>query len=372
MKNCLSNITVPSPMQLTQYEFILTDDCNIRCKYCFDDYYSGRSGCSESYSNESIESIIDFIEATASKNHPILFSMFGGEPLVVLEKLKQLTEAIEKISGRFVDHSFSINTNMMLLNAETLEYLRKYKYKIIVSLDGIKEAHDINRVDRAGEGTWDKAVSKLRMILKGIHDVKERREISALMVVNSSNFKLLERGFEFLNALGVSINILFDYTEELTKEHYESMERQLHNLFVKKQNRNFSMWSRIERESTPCFCFKPSSSVTIAPNGSLYFCHQFVPKMADETTDESFPFGNIFEGYTNYRNTSHIAKRVRTLPDSCKSCSAKEWCRGGCIAGNYHSAKSLEVNPESTQCRIHKLVQQIHDEAYPGGKSNAL
>ncbi len=56
---------------------------------------------------------------------------------------------------------FVICTNLTLMDAPTLEYLKKERVTISSSLDGPREVHDRHRILRTGEGTYDRFMENL-------------------------------------------------------------------------------------------------------------------------------------------------------------------------------------------------------------------
>ena len=60
----------PNNIQIHNYELILTENCNLRCKYCFDDAFSNRTSCSYNYNMniDIIDDLINFINETQDPN----------------------------------------------------------------------------------------------------------------------------------------------------------------------------------------------------------------------------------------------------------------------------------------------------------------
>jgi uncharacterized protein len=74
-------------------------------------------------------------------------SWFGGEPLLALDIIEELSEAIVEWTNRHgVTYQAEMSTNGYYLSKETLQRLLKYKVnRFMVTLDGSKDVHDSRR-----------------------------------------------------------------------------------------------------------------------------------------------------------------------------------------------------------------------------------
>jgi len=352
-------INKPKNLSINYYELILTENCNLRCKYCFDDAFSDRTICNYNYTMQldMIDDILLFIKETCSESPSISF--FGGEPTMNWEFIKKFVE--KSLNNKF---KYTMNSNLLLLNSDMIEFMLKHKIYPIISLDGTRKSHDINRITQNNTGSWDQTmkifpelISKFKYI--GIIP-------TVLMVVSNNNYQYLEESYEFLISLGVNVNILYNFNVEYTDEAYTSIEKQLTSLFKIKKlppyvdainrilNNNFYMQQN--------FCHKPNSVTTIAPNGKLFFCHQLVPKMKDFDDNYNEFYGDIYTGYYNNEYYSKLTERVNIdkfkINKICETCPAVDWCKGGCLAamrinsGNYNI-----ISP--VLCKINLILNKI-------------
>ncbi|MBU1141327.1 MAG: hypothetical protein KKG64_02265, partial [Firmicutes bacterium] len=76
-------------------------------------------------------------------------------------------------------------TNGTLLSLDTVDKLRKAGVLFGVSIDGIKRAHDLNRIDYRGLGTH-------KTILKNIKKIKDRTLLGAAVTLTDSNKDLVQ------------------------------------------------------------------------------------------------------------------------------------------------------------------------------------
>ena len=136
---------IPEGVKIQHYELILNEDCNMRCKYCFDDIYSGRKpiDIKTKMDLNMIDDIFNFIIKTRDEKVITRISFFGGEPLTNWEFISEFLDRSDNFG--FIT-SYGMTTNGTLLNKEKIDKLLKYNVGIGISIDGGKEAHNKKRI----------------------------------------------------------------------------------------------------------------------------------------------------------------------------------------------------------------------------------
>lgn len=149
----------------------IAHDCNLKCKYCFADEGEYK-GCREIMSPEVAKKSIDFVIKHSGPRKNIEVDLFGGEPLMAFDTIKQVVEYAKKEEKKYNKNiRFTMTTNATLLNDEIMDYLDKNMGNIILSFDGRKEVNDKVRVRADGTGSHD-------AILKNIKKMVARRDKS--------------------------------------------------------------------------------------------------------------------------------------------------------------------------------------------------
>jgi uncharacterized protein len=148
---------------LQQLILDLTNQCNMRCKYCI---YSGKYRYERSHrdSNMPLETAIkavDYFMNCSSKSEKPDVTFYGGEPFLEFELFRYIIDYVKSKSNNY---NFSLTTNGTLLNAEVASYLIKNDISINVSLDGPKHVHDKNRVLLNGSGSYELVMNNLKYI----------------------------------------------------------------------------------------------------------------------------------------------------------------------------------------------------------------
>ena len=57
-----------------------------------------------------------------------------------------------------------MQTNGVLINDDYCKLFKKNNIQISVSIDGLKESHDKNRLDHKNKASWDKAVAGIQKL----------------------------------------------------------------------------------------------------------------------------------------------------------------------------------------------------------------
>ncbi len=146
---------------------IPTLDCNLGCKYCYE-----KNVLESSYMDEETKNaLVTYVEERVIQGEKLSICWYGGEPLLALDIIEELTERfVEICKAKAVEYNSSIVTNGYLLTKETMKRLLRCKVtKIQITLDGVEEKHDQRRCLKNGEPTY-------KVIWKNIKELKEYRE----------------------------------------------------------------------------------------------------------------------------------------------------------------------------------------------------
>lgn len=157
----------PRPENAPQYFHVLAKPtgaiCNLDCEYCFflskEALYPGspfrmKDDVLEAYIKQIIES---------QQAPQVTIAWQGGEPtLMGLEFFKQTIELVKKYTrpGMQVEHT--IQTNGTKIDDKWAKFFKRHNFLVGLSLDGPQEMHDTYRVDKSGDGTYDRVMAAAR------------------------------------------------------------------------------------------------------------------------------------------------------------------------------------------------------------------
>lgn len=150
---------------LTVY-LILTELCNLRCRYCdvLDKIarYPDRQVMSGAMAQAALTVVLGRLARDPGLKTQIVF--FGGEPLLNWPVLTGLCETVAA-------HPFAARiekmlvTNGLLLDREKAEFLARHHVYTVVSLDGRADANDIIRRKPDGSGSFAGVAAGLRRLM---------------------------------------------------------------------------------------------------------------------------------------------------------------------------------------------------------------
>ena len=338
---------------------IISQDCNMRCKYCFastGDYGQGR----KLMSVETGKKALDFLIEKSEDRKFLEVDFFGGEPMLNFEAVKAIVEygrKREKEANKVF--RFTITTNGLMMNDEQLEFINREMKNVVLSIDGRKEVHDYMRPLPNGKGTYDRIVENFKRFAKARGD--KEYYVRGTYTKNNLDFSndimhLYELGFDQISVEPVMADPKEPYaiTEgDLAKifREYEILAAKITDILDSGKFINFFHFM-IDLDQGPCAikrlrgCGSGNEYICIAPDGDIYPCHQFVGI-------EKYHMGNIFDGTFDLDIKNEFASAHVYSKPECKKCWAKFYCSGGCNANNYTYAGDIH-NAHKLSCQIQK------------------
>ena len=140
-------------------------DCNIRCAYCFasqGDFKGDRGLMPFEVGKKALDLLVE--KSGSRRNLEVDF--FGGEPLMNLSVVKDLVEYGRSIEAANNKHfRFTITTNGVLLNDDSIDYINRTMDNVVLSLDGRPAVNDKMRYTITGGGTYDMIVPKFKELV---------------------------------------------------------------------------------------------------------------------------------------------------------------------------------------------------------------
>ena len=133
--------------------------CNLRCRYCFyHDEQENRDTFSYGFmSEETLEILVQ--KALDAATGFCSFGFQGGEPtLRGLDFFQKLIFLQKKYNVHHIKIANAIQTNGLAIDDEWAEFLHDNHFLVGLSLDGVKEVHDRNRLDPEGKGTFNRVL----------------------------------------------------------------------------------------------------------------------------------------------------------------------------------------------------------------------
>jgi uncharacterized protein len=194
--------------------FIISELCNLRCKYChvvndMPSPYKKRKMSQETALECAI--FFAFHADREGPDHPKVF-FYGGEPLLNINALELVINIIRKYESRFdpVKRSaLTVVTNGVLVTDKIAKFLSRSNIAVSVSLDGFNQEHNRPRIKRGdGLGSFQEALNGYRVLKRrGVHT-------SISCTIGQHNVSSLEQIAAYFGSKAkpsaVTFNIMYD------------------------------------------------------------------------------------------------------------------------------------------------------------------
>lgn len=338
----------------------IVHDCNLKCKYCFADEGEYK-GCRKMMSADTGKKAIDFVIKNSGSRKHIEIDLFGGEPLMAMEVIKEIVRYArdqEKIFNKVI--RFTMTTNGTLLNDEIIKYIDQNMGNIVLSIDGRKEVNDKVRVRADGTGSYDAILPKIRKMVENRDKTKQYYVRGTFTRENLDFFQdikhLADLGFKEISVEPVVLPE--ESSLSLRKEDLPVIFEQYDKLYDEmlqreKDGNNFKFYHfNIDLQGGPCVykrisgCGAGHEYVAITPDGDIYPCHQFVG-------NEDYKLGTLSEGSLNEGIADTFKEAHIYNKPKCRECWAKFYCSGGCQANNFNFNKDIHI-PYEVGCEMQK------------------
>lgn len=348
-------------MECTLY---LTDDCNLKCSYCYEGNKKNKSYMSEA----TLEKALDFIAKNNLPNDPIDLLLLGGEPLL---NKKMLFKTMNIINHKYpeIKHLFryQMTTNGILLDDNTLKFIEDNQIELSISIDGDRETHNLNRKSINGKDVYDIIFGNMQKLLQ------RQMPFSVRMTATANNVHLLYHNVRYFYELGIrKINIGMDELGDWDKKSLQVLDQQLELLdtyylecFANDEDAVLNLYdyklSTFIFKRRPVYCSAGSKEhLVINSKGEFYPCGY----VANEPLWEE---GSVYTSFKRKEFLSTVRTHVKKV-SSCIDCDIAFTCCGAkCGFLNFSRTGFLNVNDKTT-CNLQRILYnhnaKVFEELY--------
>lgn len=195
-------------MQIDTVLVKVASRCNINCTYCYV-YNMGDEGWRDMPNLISKATIQDLAlslgQLIKDQDRPFATVLHGGEPLMLGDRrLEYLLKELRNVLPP--SYPLCMQTNGILITDAILDLCSLYKVGVSVSIDGPQAVNDKFRIDKQGNGTYQKIVDGITLLKN--HPDSEFLYTGLLSVIDPSSDP--EQVYISLKALGAkSIDFLY-------------------------------------------------------------------------------------------------------------------------------------------------------------------
>ncbi|MCK4761022.1 MAG: radical SAM protein [Candidatus Aminicenantes bacterium] len=285
-------------MEINNLTFIITDDCNFNCSYCF------QKKEKKTITKTAIKTTVDFFYPYL-KGDTIYINFYGGEPLLAFEKVKYAVFLLSGGSPTPADNlQFQLTTNGSLLTGEMLDFFDRHKFVLTLSFDGLAQDKDRKK------GTLEQMVQLIKKIQTypgiqfEINSVFSPRTVGDFS--KSMRF-ILEQG-----APETTFTIVA--TEQWPPEQLETLKKELAQFtdymaeYYKEKGSmpvtNFqSAVEKEEKKKGILHCAAGRTRMAVTPEGKVWGCflfHDYFRNKIDNPEYRDYAFGDIDDFIAGY------------------------------------------------------------------------
>lgn len=334
-----------SEMSLELLYLLVTDGCNLRCTYCFEETPSLMGPFRPTHMDkETVIKALDLFAAMTAQHgnseEKKVIHLYGGEPLVNRKAVHEAVVYIHELKkrGTLPDNCQTvIVTNGVLLNEEDARCFATHGVTVGLSIDGPASITDFYRIPKRHDIHVTERVTATFRLLKhyGV-SVGLSVTLTPQAIKHFDEFLAFFTDGEFRTADGVSLNLLhFTPNMTLPEDHYHAAVACQVKAF--KRFREVGLYEeRVMRkvqafvDQVPIYadCGVVGRQLVVAPDGRIGVCQDFVKSRT------YFP-RSVYDAEHNDLLEALFADwrdRSPFFMPQCMDCPALGICGGGCPA----------------------------------------
>lgn len=350
-------------MKELTFTLIVTESCQLRCKYC---YLIGKNNAHR-MSFDIAQKAIDYIfaEPFLQNVDKAVFDFIGGEPLLEIKLISNIMDYIVDYMSIhnhkwLLTYEIRITTNGLLYSSEEVqEFIEHYKdhLAISISIDGNKNKNDKNRIFPNGKGSYNDIIGNVHLWMSQFPNGSTKMTISHddVPYVYDSLKHLIHLGIKRIDVNPVVENVWKDGDEMLFQEQLIRFADYIidNNLWEELQISVFSYSIGhplpTKQKMSPC----GTMALSIDSEGNIFPCIRYANYSLRSKSARTI--GNISCGINkNKMRVMDSFFNDTVSPTKCLICEVASGCKW-CPAENYDSSDNSSVFIRTTYaCEMHK------------------
>ncbi len=303
----------------------LTNDCNMRCKYCYAN--GGSYGAPRGMMKKTtLDKTLDIFYKEFDGIEYIQF--FGGEPLLNFDLLEYACQQVKKINEtREIKTGFAIVINGTLIDERFIHLVKEYDIYVTVSYDGNRIVHDKMRPFCDGKGTSE-------VIIKNVNWLKKETEQPKTIEATYNQYHINE-GLTIVDVVrhinsvmpGIPIHLApaggaknRDFAIKDLSVFADSIHEIMETWMNAEDKKTVPMYSLAQRifsgiesinEGNPLICDAGLGTISVSTLGDIYPCFMF-------TDQEDLKYGNVFDEVCVFYSKKFLPVRLDfiTIPQN--------------------------------------------------------
>jgi len=342
------------------FTIIPTHACNLACKYC----YQGHGDVLSSTMNEeTLRRTIEFIKKNSMGRRSLGVNFYGGEPLLFPDIIFKVLEELKSFADeQNIQLSTTFTSNGTLFTEEIVEKLKNYNHEVQITLCGPKEIHDTIRIDKKGNGTYDRLMDVINLFKT--HGVAFHIRVD----VDQENYATIKTLLEDLKERGYE-GIYIGFCPIGKDICYTEIERESKEVDVIALTRLSRMAHEMGFQTNPIFIHNfiegcsaiLDNFLAVDPLGNVYKCIA-APNYTEHRFGTINEDGDLVD--MNYEAYCQWVLRDPLLIEECVECKFAPICAGGCALTAYSKHGSL-LSPGCEEKELGEIMRTFIMLKYP-------
>jgi uncharacterized protein len=329
----------------------VTNNCNLRCPYCY--VHKTPEGMDEHIGHSAVDAV--FRSAVANRCPAVKLKYAGGEASLNYRLMLSMHERARRLAQEHgLDLYATLLSNGVTLSRQLVDTLKTYGVRIMISLDGLGEAHDAQRPFVSGKPSFKFVERTITQLIEQDHrphlsvTITNRNAAGVADVVRYA----LERDLTF------SLNFFRDNdcAATFTDLQYEekTMIASLLDAFgvIEELLPRWSVLGSIldrgqllqPREHS---CGVGQDYLVIDQRGQVSKCHMEIERtLGDIFSDDPLQLVR--------RDQSTVMNLPVAEKEGCRDCTWRHWCSGGCAVATFRATGRYDI--KSPNCNIYKAI----------------
>lgn len=351
--------------------FIVTEGCNLRCKYCYITHKSESKIMDFQTAKEFIDLL--FREKFDQKRKAIILDFIGGEPLLETKLIERIVEyflkkAYLEKSTWFWNHRINICTNgVNYADKEVQRFIKRYQNKLSLSItiDGNKKKHDLQRVFKNGEGSYDAIINNVKLWIEQFGGTTKVTFASGdLAYLKDSIIELWNLGITSIAANVVFENVWKEgddkvFEKQLIELADYAIENNLYDKYICSLFEDGIGGYYTSKEYYQTFC-GAGKMIALGPNGNIYPCLRYKDYSLNNSSERVI--GSIKTGIDYEKIRPFMVSAIKYQSDAkCLDCEVGNGC-AFCQGFNYDdSLDETNFHRADYICKMHKARVRAND-----------
>lgn len=351
-------------MSYIDLTILLTQNCQMRCVYCFEGAKEKKN-----IQTQTMGNILSFLESRIGRCRKLRVTWFGGEPLLAYSRLKKLsTEMMNFCKLHGIEYSADITTNGFALNEtrceELLTDLNVKRY--IITIDGPAAIHDMRRPLQTGKPSFPIIWRNITTL------VKKGAWVTLRMTIDKDNAEHIPALLDEVAAgplagyVGLSFCRTIDYNytpKQISKQLYTETEFADVEWQLMQYAHHLGLWKYHFPHAAPSGGCLREGDIVIGVDGEIYKC---LDTVGNSRWITGYIGPDISEKETNPKWYNQWHQWTPMKSEKCKECVLIPLCNGGCPHNALFADKKhgTESSCPDWKANYRKQIKSLITETY--------